>query len=320
MLEFFAKNKVQERVDYGVSDFMFRWKKLERLVAKEGLDGLLLVTGLDGKHSKETVKLFNWLFLGLSGRAILTSQFLNEVYSEMVVVVAKSSSNIFVTPEAHALLESYLYAVPNLQVFCPTDAEYTNKERLDMVKVAAFYNMLKHRKKMGVLLDEGSDVKVVEKWPIVQSYALEQVGGTFFTLKFEVTDFAPKLQSIYKNHDKYSLEVTIEQNAKRIAGHVFGCTRILEYTEIEKRRVLSEAQLNEPLKDAVEIVEIDQNYRTTTDTRAKVLIGSRTNAGSNVSSSDAAIGDNFHMTVEYWDPASEVRVARTYFLGRNLES
>lgn len=77
MLDYFARNKVQEKVEYQVSDFMFRWKKLERLVAKEGLDGLLLVTGLDGKESKETIKLFNWLFLGLSGRAILTSQFLS---------------------------------------------------------------------------------------------------------------------------------------------------------------------------------------------------------------------------------------------------
>jgi hypothetical protein len=49
MLEFFARNKVQDKVEYQVNDFIFRWKKLERLVGKEGLDGLLLVTGLDGK-------------------------------------------------------------------------------------------------------------------------------------------------------------------------------------------------------------------------------------------------------------------------------
>jgi len=306
MLEFFSRNKVQERVEYQVSDFMFRWKKLERLVAKEGLDGLLLVTGLDGKESKETVKLFNWLFLGLSGRHILTNQFLDDVYSEMVVVVARGASNVFVTPQAHALLEAYLYAVPNLQVFCPTDAEYTNKEKLDVVKVSNFYNVLKSRKKLGVLLDEGHDVKFVEQWPIVQSYALEQVGGTFFTLRFEVADFTPKVQSIYKNHDKYSLEVTIEQNAKRIAGHVFGCTRIIEYTDIDKRGDLSEEKLNEPLKDAVEIIEIEQTYKTTVENRAKVLIGSRTNSNDSVSS-EAKIGgspSNFHLTVEYWDPTS----------------
>lgn len=95
---------------------------------------------------------------------------------------------------------------------------------------------------------------MAEKWPIIQSYALEQVGGTFFTLRFEVSDLSLKLQSLYKNHDKYSLEVTVEQNAKRIAGHVFGCTRIIEYTDIEKRADLSEEKLNEPLKDAVEII------------------------------------------------------------------
>jgi hypothetical protein len=94
------------------------------------------------------------------------------------------------------------------------------------------------------LIDEGSDVKVVEKWPIIQSYALEQVGGTFFTLKFDVSDFTPKLQSIYKNHDKYSLEVTVEQNARRIAGHVFGSMGVIEYADINKRRELTEEQIN----------------------------------------------------------------------------
>jgi hypothetical protein len=90
----------------------------------------------------------------------------------MIVIVSKSGSNVFVTPQAHALLEGYLYAVPNLQVFCPTDPEYTNKEKLDIVKVANFYSMLKNHKKLGVLLDDGGDVKSVEKWPIIQSYAL----------------------------------------------------------------------------------------------------------------------------------------------------
>ena len=99
-----------------------------------------------------------------------------------------------------------------------------------------------------------------------------------------MADFTPKLQSIYKNHDKYSLEVTVEQNAKRIAGHIFGCTRIIEYTDIDKRAELSEEKLNEPLKDAVEIIEIDQNYKATGESHAKILIGSRTNNNSNVSS------------------------------------
>lgn len=44
--------------------------------------------------------------------------------------------------------------------------------------------MVKKQKRIGVLLDEGQTIKDVEKWPIIQSYAIEQVGGTFFTIKF----------------------------------------------------------------------------------------------------------------------------------------
>lgn len=63
-------------------------------------------------------------------------------------------------------------------------------------------------------------------------------------MKFTVSDLAGKVNNLYKNHDKYSLEVLTEMNAKRIAGHVFGATRVVEYTEVKKRGELTEEQIN----------------------------------------------------------------------------
>jgi hypothetical protein len=202
--------------------------------------------------------------------------------------VSKAGSHIFISPEAHKVLEGFIYGLPNLRIFCPTDAEYMDKDKLDIIKISNFYSMLKGSKNIAVLVDEGADVKVVEKWPLIQSYALEQVGGSFFTMKFNVTDLAAKVANLYKNHDKYSLEVMVEQNAKRIAGHIYGGTRVIEYTDIKKRGEISEEQINEPLKDAIEILEID-NSMTVDQARAKVLIGSRTNDSNNISSADSKI-------------------------------
>ncbi len=47
MLQYFAEGK-QAEIKYAPEDFLFRWKKLERVIEKEGLDSLLLITGLDG--------------------------------------------------------------------------------------------------------------------------------------------------------------------------------------------------------------------------------------------------------------------------------
>lgn len=59
----------------------------------------------------------------------------------MIIVVSPKGSHIFVTPEARNNLENLLYCIPNCSVFCPTEAEYEDKERLDLLRIAQFYLM-----------------------------------------------------------------------------------------------------------------------------------------------------------------------------------
>lgn len=98
MLQYFSEGKGIVASKYLSEDYLFRWKKLERVIEKEGLDGLLIVTGLDGAESQFSTYLFNWLFLGLSGKSIYTNKYLDPVYSEMIVWVGVKESFIFVTP------------------------------------------------------------------------------------------------------------------------------------------------------------------------------------------------------------------------------
>ncbi len=100
MLQYFSQERAVEDSQYTTEDFLFRWKKLERILAKEGVDGLLLATGLDARDCVHSAYLFNWLFLGLSGKAITINKYLDPIYSEIVLVVSPKGSHIFITPEA----------------------------------------------------------------------------------------------------------------------------------------------------------------------------------------------------------------------------
>lgn len=62
------------------------------------MDGLLIATGLDGGDSVQSAYLFNWLFLGLSGKIITINKYLDPVYSEMIIVISPKGSHIFITP------------------------------------------------------------------------------------------------------------------------------------------------------------------------------------------------------------------------------
>lgn len=98
MLQYFSQERVADDNTYTKEDFLFRWKKLERILTKECVDGLLLATGLDARDCVQSAYLFNWLFLGQSGKSITINKYLDPIYSEIVAVISPKGSHIFITP------------------------------------------------------------------------------------------------------------------------------------------------------------------------------------------------------------------------------
>lgn len=88
---------------------------------------------------------------------------------------------------------------------------------------------------MGVFLGENEDVKVIEKWPLIQSYALEPVGRTFFTLKHQVANVSARISPLFRNLDKHSLKNLVSQTAYSMDGHVRGALTVIELKAQEER-------------------------------------------------------------------------------------
>ena len=154
---------------------------------------------------------------------------------------------IFLPPPARKELSKYVYAIPTMQVFSPTLEQFENGETFSVIKISEFYRMVKECKKIGVL-GEG---KEIEKWPLIQSFALEQIGGGFFTMKYQVEDVREKVEGIYRNHDKHSLRTLTEITSKRMEGYLVGTTSVIESTPLAKRSKLTERELNEPISEAI---------------------------------------------------------------------
>jgi hypothetical protein len=58
----------------------------------------LIATGLDARDCVQSAYIFNWLFLGLSGKAITINKYLDAVYSEIMIVVSTKGNHVFITP------------------------------------------------------------------------------------------------------------------------------------------------------------------------------------------------------------------------------
>lgn len=99
MFSYFSNAQLSLNIPrYGVSDFVFRLKKIEKICVKDGLDGLLLINGVDSRDNTEYVKLTNWLFLGYSGLEIEENDYLNSMYTDMILLIKKGVTYIFIDP------------------------------------------------------------------------------------------------------------------------------------------------------------------------------------------------------------------------------
>jgi len=75
---------------------------------------------MDAADCSSSNYLFNWLFLGLSGKNIFLNKYLEEAYNETIVFINSEKSFIFVSPAGKILLEHLIYGIPNCVVFSPT--------------------------------------------------------------------------------------------------------------------------------------------------------------------------------------------------------
>lgn len=95
----------------------------------------------------------------------------------MIVLIKKGITHIFIDPDGLALLRPLIYSIPNVDVFCPTEEQFEDKDEMELLKMTYFLKIMKPTNKVGVLLGKKEKGKIasIEKWPLIQSYGLEGI-------------------------------------------------------------------------------------------------------------------------------------------------
>lgn len=107
-----------------------------------------------------------------------------------------------------------------LQVYCTSANEAKNDELREAYKLISFVRMVQGVQQILIPLAGRKAFDVVEKWPLVQAFALEDVGGGgFFTLKHTVTDATPLLQELYAHADHLVLDKLVRQTTTPLVRH-----------------------------------------------------------------------------------------------------
>ncbi|XP_067837186.1 uncharacterized protein C20orf194 homolog isoform X2 [Heptranchias perlo] len=219
-------------------------------------DGILCILGIDSRYNEGCRELANYLLFDLYNLTNIDSDVTDlpeEVLDDVILLIKSESVHLYCNPVNYNYLLPYVAQWRNLHIHCMTEKEYEDEEAAEEFKITSFVDMVRDCCRIRVPYSfqghvQKFDMFIVEKWPIVQAFALEGIGGgEFFTMKHELFDASEELWQTYSRLDPVSLEVLITEDLMAFDRQwasffsnfdIEGASSILE---------LSEAQAGEPL-------------------------------------------------------------------------
>uniref|UniRef100_A0A8C0FTJ8 Chromosome 20 open reading frame 194 n=1 Tax=Bubo bubo TaxID=30461 RepID=A0A8C0FTJ8_BUBBB len=211
---------------------------------------------------------------------------------------------------------------------------YEDEEAAEEFKISSFVDMVRDCSRIGIPYScQGHlqifDMFIVEKWPIVQAFALEGIGGDgFFTMKYELMDVSVDLWKTYSKMDPVSLEDLLFEDLM-IFEHQWTNFFANFDTEIPFILELSESQAGEPFRSYFSHGMISSHITDNSPSRQPfVLFGSHStkenlNSGNFNFPSEGHLVRNTglggstakHMVVQCVSPKGPLACSRTYFFG-----
>ncbi|XP_021148547.2 dynein axonemal assembly factor 9 [Columba livia] len=305
--------------------------------SKSQPDGILCILGIDSRYNEGCRELANYLLFGLynqSNNDFERTGFPEEVLDDIIILIKPDSVHLYCNPVNYNHLLPYVAHWRNLHFHCLTENEYEDEEAAEEFKISSFVDMVRDCSRIGIPYScQGHlqifDMFIVEKWPIVQAFALEGIGGDgFFTMKYELMDVSVDLWKTYSKMDPVSLEDLLFEDLA-IFEHQWTKFFANFDTEVPFILELSESQAGEPFRSYFSHGMISSHITDNSPSRQPfVLFGSHStkdnlNSGNFNFPSEGHLVRNTglggstakHMVVQCVSPKGPLACSRTYFFG-----
>ncbi|KAM6144381.1 dynein axonemal assembly factor 9 [Erethizon dorsatum] len=305
--------------------------------SKSRPDGILCILGIDSRYNEGCRELANYLLFGLYNQNTSDFEktgFSEEVLDDVIMLIKSDSVHLYCNPVNYRYLLPYVAHWRNLHFHCMTENEYEDEEAAEEFKISSFVDMVRDCSKIGIPYSSQGhlqifDMFVVEKWPIVQAFALEGIGGDgFFTMKYELQDVSLNLWNVYSKMDPMSLENLLSEDLVAFEHQWTNFFANFD-TEIPFLLELSESQAGEPFRSYFSHGMISSHVTENSPNRQPfVLFGNHStrdnlNVGNFNFPSEGHLvrstgpGGSFakHMVAQCISPKGPLACSRTYFFG-----
>ena len=238
-----------------------RLRNVQSLLKKgeDNLDAILCIQGIDSRYNEGALELINYLlfnFFDSRKMEIEKSPFAEEVVDDMMFLIRENSVDIYCNPINYHYLLPYVAHWRNLHFHCLKDQVYEDTEKAEEFKIQSFVVMTDTCKKVGIPYfakgqntSEKFEVMTVEKWPIVQAYALEGFGnGGFFTMEHQVSDISEQLHNLYNLMDPVALETIVTEKLPLFERQWSTLISNVDLDAPNKCLKITERKISEPLQ------------------------------------------------------------------------
>lgn len=306
------------------------------------IDGILCILGVDSRYNVGTKHLLNFLLFGyceLTPPDIGGSRITEEDLEDVVVVVKAESVHVYCNPLNYPYLLPFIAHWRNLHIHCMNSNEYEDDEdKAEEFKILSFISMVEGCNCLGIPYGEASpgdklppfDPFILEKWPLIQAFALEDFGcGGFFTMKHKAINITSELDKIYGLLDPLTVESIIIETLPLFDRH---CKSVLKNVDTESDlSKVTERSLSEPIVSYFahgHIGDRETIKSSSEGCQPYVLLGTHSSKQNIKSAAKQSLLNNNttmansgvdgraarHMVCFAMEPKGTITCARTYFL------
>eukprot|EP00741_Cyanophora_paradoxa_P004524 tig00000808_g4393.t1 len=263
---------------------------------------------------------------------IIDTNVADENVEDAVFLITRTGCRVFCNPDAWKRISALALRWPHLSLWKTSEETFADAELAEDYKVHSFTKMMKHVRRLRVPLSAGpgSDqeraAREVEKWPIVQSYAVEGGAGAggFLTMKVPARDAVPALEAAFGCLDASAVEALLRRHLPPFLRAWEGVVRQLDAEEAPARAALSEAQLGESLLSHFAYAlapGADPDAARHGGPWPRVVAGlrtedeaARTSEAVTLGEAGGALGAALHVVLEGCEADGPLRCSRTFFL------
>ncbi|KTG46092.1 hypothetical protein cypCar_00018473 [Cyprinus carpio] len=303
-------------------------------------DGILCSLGIDSRYNEGCSELASYLFCGMYKHnhfdmEQIPEDFPEEVLDDVIILIKAECVHLYCNPVNYGYLLPYVSHWRNLQLHCLTETEYEDEEVAEEFKISSFVSMVQDCRCIGIPYSSHGHVQkfdmfMLEKWPIIQAFALEGIGaGVFFTMKYKLTDVSQRLWQVYSRLDPASLDSLLNEDLQLFERQWSCLFSSMEIESALSMQELSEAQVAEPFRTYYSHGLISSNITDKSKSRQPfVLFGSHStkddlenycftfpSEGHQVRNTGPGGGVAKHMLMQCVAPKGPLACARTYFFG-----